>query len=117
MKAQIQTMSEELEQLERNPPRLEKDVLTWEEAVSFAENQKAHAEQLEKLRMGIANRQQMIQNKENEIGEMLPIQEHYILFKLVLDGEERTYKIGYFPRSYGFRMEKMENSDSTTNQE
>ncbi|NJL13565.1 MAG: hypothetical protein HC913_11545 [Microscillaceae bacterium] len=104
-KAQIQAMTQELEQLEGQPPRLEKDVLTWEEAVAYAENKKSHAETLNKLRMGIANRQEMIQNREQEIGEMLPIQNHYILFTLNLNGEDKTYKIGYFPNSYGFRME------------
>lgn len=107
-KAQIQNMALEIEQLESNPPKLEKDVLTWEEAVSYAENKKSHAENLEKLKMGIANRQEIVKNKEKEIGEMLPVQNHYILFKLSIDGKEQTYKIGYFPESYGFRMEKVE---------
>jgi hypothetical protein len=107
-KAQIQAMALEIEQLESNPPKLDKDVLTWEEAVSYAENKKSHAENLEKLRMGIANRQEIVKNKEKEIGELLPVQNHYILFKLIIDGKEQTYKIGYFPESYGFRMERVE---------
>jgi hypothetical protein len=109
-KAQIQNMALEIEQLESNPPKLEKDVLTWEEAVSYAENKKLHADNLEKLKMGIANRQEIVKNKEKEIGELLPVQNHYILFKLTIDNKEQTYKIGYFPESYGFRMERVEES-------
>ena len=58
--------------------------------------------------MGIGNREDLIYNKEAEIGEMLPIKNHYIQFKINMDGKEESYKIGYFPGSYGFRMEKME---------
>lgn len=104
--AEIEKKTLELEELERNPPKLDKDPVTWEEAVAFAEGQKEYSKKLETLRLGIANRRNMIQNKEQEIGEMLPLQEHYILFKIMLDGKEETYKIGYFPKSYGFRMEK-----------
>ena len=110
-KAQIQAMALEKEHLENNPPKLEKDILTWEEAVAYAENKKQHQEKLEKLAMGIANRQELIQNREKEAGEMLPIHNHYIIFKLTVDGKEETYKIGYFPESYGFRVEKMTTSD------
>jgi len=107
-KAQIQQMKAELENLQANPPRIENDVLTWEEAVAYAENEKAHAEQIQKLTMGIANREGIVQNKEQEIGEMLPVKEHYILFELKIDEQNQTFKIGYFPDSYGFRMEKVE---------
>jgi multidrug resistance efflux pump len=107
-KAQIQQMKAELENLQANPPRIENDVLTWEEAVAYAENEKAHAEQIQKLTMGIANREGIVQNKEQEIGEMLPVKEHYILFELKIDEQNQTFKIGYFPNSYGFRMEKVE---------
>lgn len=107
-KAQITSMQQEIAALEGNPPRLEKEVLTWEEAVDFAESEKAHDEKLKQLRMGIANRQEIVQNKEQEIGEMLPIKDRYILFKLHIDEAEHTYKIGYFPASYGFRMERAE---------
>lgn len=106
-KAEIEEMQREIEQLENNPPRLEKDILTWEEAVAYAESEKSHAEKLQKLHMGIANRQEIVHNKETEIGEMLPIRNHYILFKIAVKGREETYKIAYFPGSYGFRMEKM----------
>lgn len=106
-KSQIISMEEELKSLVNNPPRLEKEVLTWEEAIAFSESTKKHGEQMEKLRMGIANRQNIIQNREEEIGKMLPVQDLYILFKIMVDGQEETYKIGYFPSSYGFRMEKM----------
>jgi hypothetical protein len=58
--------------------------------------------------MGIANREGIVQNKEQEIGEMLPVKEHYILFELKIDEQNQTFKIGYFPNSYGFRMEKVE---------
>jgi hypothetical protein len=108
LKAQANKMKEELAYTEANPPRLEKEVVTWEEAVAFAENEKKHHENLQKLRMGIANRFEMIMNREKEVGEMLPLQNHYIIFKLMIDGKEESYKIGYFPESYGFRMEKME---------
>ncbi|TAE47805.1 MAG: hypothetical protein EAZ44_08410 [Cytophagia bacterium] len=107
LKAEIQQKLEEINRLETTPPQLEKDVLTWEEAVAFAENKKSHADTLNKLRMGIMNRQEIVLNREKEIGEILPIQNHYILFKINLNETEETYKIGYFPDSYGFRMEKM----------
>ena len=107
-KAQIEKMRQEVQELENTPPKLEKEVLTWEEAVEYAESEKLHAEKLKTLRMGIGNREDLIYNKEAEIGEMLPIKNHYILFKISMDGKEETYKIGYFPGSYGFRMEKME---------
>lgn len=107
LKAEIQQKLEEVNRLETTPPQLEKDVLTWEEAVAFAENKKSHADTLNKLRMGIMNRQEIVLNREKEIGEILPIQNHYILFKINLNETEETYKIGYFPDSYGFRMEKM----------
>lgn len=107
LKAEIQQKLEEINRLETTPPQLEKDVLTWEEAVAFAENKKSHADTLNKLRMGIMNRQEIVLNREKEIGEILPIQNHYILFKINLNEAEETYKIGYFPDSYGFRMEKM----------
>ena len=108
LKAQVNKMKEELAHAETNPPRLEKEVVTWEEAVAFAESEKAYTDTLQKLRMGIANRFEIIMNREKEMGEMLPLQNHYIVFKLLLDGKEESYKIGYFPESYGFRMEKME---------
>lgn len=107
LKAEIQQKLEEVNRLETTPPQLEKDVLTWEEAVAFAENKKSHADTLNKLRMGIMNRQEIVLNREKEIGEILPIQNHYILFKINFNETEETYKIGYFPDSYGFRMEKM----------
>ncbi len=107
LKAQVTKMQTELAYIEANPPKLDKDVLTWEEAVAFAESEKAHHEGLQKNRMGIANRLDLIMNREKEAGQMLPIQNHYIIFKLMLEGEEVSYKIGYFPESYGFRMEKM----------
>ena len=109
-KAQIDKMRQEVAELENNPPKidLEKEVLTWEEAVEFAESEKLYAEKLKTLRMGIGNREDLIYNKEAEIGEMLPIKNHYIQFKINMDGKEEAYKIGYFPGSYGFRMEKME---------
>lgn len=108
--AQIQQMTAELKDLEGNPPKIDKEVLTWEEAVAFAESEKNYAEQLEKLRMGIANRQSIVQNKEQEIGEMLPVKDRYILFEIKDEDPSKiqTYKIGYFPNSYGFRMEKIE---------
>lgn len=105
--AQIQEMTAELNTLQENPPKLEKEVLTWEEAVEYAENEKLYADQIEKLKMGIANRQSIVQNKEQEIGEMLPIKDRYILFELKNEEQSQTYKIGYFPNSYGFRMEKV----------
>lgn len=108
LKAQVSKMKEELAHAETNPPRLDKEVVTWEEAVAFAESEKAYLENLQKLRMGIANRFEMIMNREKEMGEMLPLQNHYIIFKLVMDDKEESYKIGYFPESYGFRMEKIE---------
>jgi hypothetical protein len=108
LKAQQVKMQQELAETESNPPRIEKEVLTWEEAVAFAESEKAHHEKLQKLRMGIANRFEMIMNREKEMGEMLPIQNHYIIFKLMIEGKEESYKIGYFPESYGFRMDKIE---------
>ncbi len=107
LKVEIQQKLDEIAQLEINPPKLEKEVLTWEEAVAYAEHQKSHADNLIKLRMGIMNRQEIVLNREKEIGEILPIQNHYILFKIKLNEAEETYKIGYFPESYGFRMEKM----------
>ncbi|TAE75072.1 MAG: hypothetical protein EAZ85_03240 [Bacteroidetes bacterium] len=107
LKAEIQQKLTEIAQLEANPPVLEKEVLTWDEAVAFAQNQKSHADNLQKLRMGIMNRQEIVLNREKEIGEILPIQNHYILFTIRLNEVEETYKIGYFPESYGFRMEKM----------
>ena len=109
-KAQIDKMRQEVAELESNPPKidLEKEVLSWEEAVEFAESEKLYAEKLKTLRMGIGNREDLIYNKEAEIGEMLPIKNHYIQFKITMDGKEEAYKIGYFPGSYGFRMEKME---------
>lgn len=106
--AQIQEMKEELEALQANPPKIEKDILTWDEAVAHAENEKQHAAQIEKLKMGIHNRQSIIQNKEHEIGDLLPLQERYILFELKVGDQVQAYKIGYFPNSYGFRMEKVE---------
>ncbi len=108
--AQIQQMTAELKDLEANPPKIDKEVLTWEEAVAFAESEKNYAEQLEKLHMGIANRQSIVQNKEQEIGEMLPVKDRYILFEIKDEDPAKiqTYKIGYFPNSYGFRMEKIE---------
>ncbi len=106
--AQIQQMKDELEALQNNPPKIEKDILTWDEAVTYAKNEKMHAEKIENLKMGINNRQSIVQNKEQEIGESLPIRERYILFELKLDNGIQTYKIGYFPNSYGFRMEKVE---------
>jgi len=108
LKSQVNKMQSELAHAETNPPRLEKEVLTWEEAIAYAESEKAHIENLQKLRMGIANRLDIIMNREKEVGQMLPIQNHYIIFKLPLEGREESYKIGYFPDSYGFRMEKME---------
>ena len=108
LKAQVAKMQADIAHAETNPPRIEKEVLTWEEAVAYAENEKAHHENLQKLRMGIANRLEIIMNREQEMGQMLPIQNHYIIFKLNLEGKEESYKIGYFPESYGFRMEKME---------
>lgn len=108
LKAQVSKMKEELAHAETNPPRLDKEVVTWEEAVAFAESEKAHIETLQKLRMGIANRFEIIMNREKEMGEMLPLQNHYIIFKLVIEGKEESYKIGYFPESYGFRMEKID---------
>jgi hypothetical protein len=107
-KTQLSAMKQELEDREQNPPKLAKEVLTWEEAVAFAESEKQYYEDLQRLRMGIANRLEIIQNREKEVGEMLPIQNHYIIFKLPLEGKEESYKIGYFPESYGFRMEKIE---------
>jgi hypothetical protein len=106
-KAQIHKMQTEIEDLEQSPPKVQSDVLTWDEAVAFAENQKQHQERIEKLYMGVASRREIIQNKEHEIGEMLPVKDLYILFKITIDGEEQTYKIGYFPKSYGFRLEKL----------
>lgn len=107
LKAQIIRMKEELAQMENQAPQSPQETLTWEEAVQFAQSREDFAKNLETLRMGIANRHEIIQNKEDEIGQMLPIQDHYILFKLDIDGQEETYKIGYFPASYGFRMEKV----------
>jgi hypothetical protein len=51
---------------------------------------KSHAENLEKLRVGIANRQEIVKHKEKEIGKLLPVQHHYIWFfttfqKLIMD--------------------------------
>lgn len=109
-KSQVAKMQAELIHAENNPPKLEKDVLTWDEAVAFAESEKAYYENLQRLRMGIANRLEIILNREQEMGQMLPIQNHYIIFKLMLDGNEESFKIGYFPESYGFRMEKIEES-------
>jgi ribonuclease D len=108
-KAQLQKMKQELDHLEHNPPQIVSEVLTWDEAVAFAESQKAHHETLQKLRMGIANRIEIIQSREKEVGELLPIQNHYIIFKLTLEGKEESFKIGYFPDSYGFRIEKIDN--------
>ncbi len=107
LKAQIMSMQEELAQMENQSPQPPPETLTWEEAVQFAQSREDYTKTLETLRMGIANRQEIIQNKEDEIGRMLPLQDHYILFKLFIDGQEETYKIGYFPASYGFRMEKV----------
>lgn len=107
-KAQIGQMQSELEELKNNPPNLHKDILTWEEAVAFAESEEQHKARLKELEIGIQNRYSIIQSREKEVGEMLPIQERYILFKLDINGEIETYKIGYFPKSYGFRMEKHE---------
>ncbi len=107
LKAQVTKMKEELSHAENNPPRLEAEVVSWEEAVAFAENEKSYHETLQKLRMGIANRFELIMNREKEMGEMLPLQNHYIIFKLMIDDKEESYKIGYFPESYGFKMEKM----------
>lgn len=108
LKAQVAKMKEDLASLEASPPRLEKEVLTWEEAVAFAESEKKYVEDMQRLRMGILNRTELIMNREQEMGQMLPIQNHYIIFKLVIEGKEESYKIGYFPESYGFRMEKYE---------
>jgi hypothetical protein len=108
LKAQIQQMMDEVIHLEATPPRLEKEILTWEEAVDFAENEKKYTESLTKLRMGIMNRQEIVLNREKEIGELLPVQNHYILFKINNNEKEETYKIGYFPHTEGFKMEKIE---------
>lgn len=108
LKAQVAKMKEDLASLEASPPRLEKEVLTWEEAVAFAESEKKYVEDMQRLRMGILNRTELIMNREQEMGQMLPIQNHYIIFKLMIEGKEESYKIGYFPESYGFRMEKYE---------
>lgn len=107
-KAQIFQLRDKLENLESNPPQIEKAVLTWEEAVEFAETQKQYEDDVKKLRMGIGNRLEIVDSREAEIAKLLPIQNHFILFNVVIEGQEENYKIGFFPESGGFRMEKVE---------
>lgn len=107
-KAQIIQLRDRLENWEGNPPKIEKEVLTWEEAVEYAEKLKQYEEDVKKLRMGIGNRLEIVDSREAEIAKLLPIQNHFILFKVMIEGKEETYKIGFFPESDGFRMEKVE---------
>ena len=107
-KAQIMQLRDKLESLESNPPKIEQEVLTWEEAVQFAETQKQHEENVKRLRMGIGNRLEIIESRENEIAKLLPIQNHFILFDVMIEDKKESYKIGFFPESGGFRMEKIE---------
>ena len=109
-KDQVDTMKAELEELERNPPKLEKDTVTWEEAIAYSEGKKKHEARIKEVRMGIQTRIELTHGREEEIGKLLPIQDHFILFKIVVNNEEQTFKIGYFPNSYGFRMERVENT-------
>lgn len=109
-KDQIDKMKEELANLEQNPPKLESDTVTWEEAVAYAEGKKVHEARIKEVRMGIQTRTELTSGREQEIGKLLPIQDHYILFKIMVNNEEQTFKIGYFPNSYGFRMERVANT-------
>ncbi|OJJ15982.1 hypothetical protein BKI52_34995 [marine bacterium AO1-C] len=106
-KDQVDQMKAELEELEQNPPKLEKDTVTWEEAIAYSEGKKKHEARIKEVRMGIQTRIELTHGREEEIGKLLPIQDHYILFKVVVNNEEQTFKIGYFPSSYGFRMERV----------
>ena len=109
-KDQIDKMREELANLEQNPPKLTSDTVTWEEAVAYAEGKKAHEARIKEVRMGIQTRTELTSGREQEIGKLLPIQDHYILFKIMVNNQEQTFKIGYFPNSYGFRMERVANT-------
>lgn len=115
-KDQVDKMKQELEELERNPPQLKKDTVTWEEAVAYAEGKKAHETRIKEVRMGIQTRLELTSGREQEIGKLLPIQDHYILFKILVNNEEQTFKIGYFPNSYGFRMERVNNTPPPANE-
>lgn len=108
-KDQVDKMKAELEELERNPPKLEQDTVTWEEAIAYAEGKKTHEARIKEVRMGIQTRIELTHGREEEIGKLLPIQDHFILFKIMVNNTEQTFKIGYFPNSYGFRMERVEN--------
>ncbi len=108
LKIQADEMRQKLVDLEANPPKmLEKEVLTWDEAINYAETEKKYKQDIEIARMGIATRMQMTLDKEREMGNLLPISNKFILFPVQINGKEETYKIGYFPDSYGFRIEKI----------
>lgn len=109
-KDQVDQMRKELTELEQNPPNLSSETVTWEEAVAYAEGKKAHEARIKEIRMGIQTRTELTSGREQEIGKLLPIQDHYILFKIMVNNEEQTFKIGYFPNSYGFRMERVANT-------
>jgi hypothetical protein len=108
LKIQADEMRQKLVDLESNPPKmLEKEVLTWEEAINYAETEKKYKQDIETARMGIATRMQITLDKEREMGNLLPISNKFILFAIQINGKDETYKIGYFPDSYGFKIEKV----------
>lgn len=71
-KDQVDKMKQELEDLERNPPQLKKDTVTWEEAVAYAEGKKTHETRIKEVRMGIQTRLELTSGREQEIGKLLP---------------------------------------------
>ncbi len=110
LKTQAEELRQKLYEMENNPPKMpEKEIFTWQEAIDYAETEKKYKQDLEMARLGIGTRMQMTLDKEKEIGNLLPIQNHYIAFPVMVNGKEENYKIGYFPESYGFSVEKITN--------
>ncbi len=106
---QLENISKELSTISNDKtPDPEKQTLTWEEAIQFAQNKQTHAQKIDSLKKGLSNREEFIKLKKKEISALLPIENHYVVFDILLNEEEQSYRIGYFTANEELRIERVQ---------